>query len=164
MTDTPSSLCRISTGDHSPVSAVNYSDSGLSSVSERIKKPIKRKKQKRKTKKHQKLNTIIKSFLKSTTTQPLESEHTKLVRREMRETYPIKLKEIQNKFNSINSDLILDQQKKKEKIIELLTELEDQFYTALFEDLGAYHAKELGYIICHRYEIKHDPKNPFIYI
>ena len=161
MADTPSSLCQSNTGDHSPVSVISNSDSVLSSVSKRIRKPIKRKKQ---TKKQKKLNTIIMSFINLDTTIPMESDHTKRVRREMRETYPIKLEEINNKFNLINNDLILDLPAKKEKILELLTELEDQFYTALFEDLGAHHAKELGYIICHRYEIKHDPKNPFIHL
>lgn len=164
MSDTPSSLCRGSTGDHSPVSAVSYSDSVLSSVSERIRKPIKRKKQKRQIKKKKKLNTLLRSFFNSNATIPVESEYTKRVRREMRETYPIKLEEINNKFNLINNDLIMDLPAKKEKILELLTELEDQFYTALFEDLGAHHAKELGYIICAKYQIKHDQKNPFIHL
>jgi hypothetical protein len=161
MADTPSSFCESNLESCSPVSVVSHSNSVLSSISERIRKPIKRKRQ---TKKQKKLNKIIKLFLNSDMAIPVESEYTKRVRREMRETYPVRLAEIYNKFNSINDDLIMDQFAKKDKILELLTELEDQFYTALFEDLGAHHAKELGYIICSRYGIKHDPKNPFIHL
>jgi hypothetical protein len=163
MTDTPPSLCQNSTGDHSPISVVSNTDSVVSSVSKQQENPIKRRKQKRKAKK-QKLRKIINQSFTSIPCIIPESDYTKRVRKEMRETYPIKMNEIYNKFHTITNDLIMDNQEKKEKILELLKELEDQFYTALFEDLGAYRAKELGYVICRQFEIKHDPKNPFIHL
>jgi hypothetical protein len=81
-----------------------------------------------------------------------ESQETKQIRKEIREEYYIKVEKIRQTYKDISE---------KEKILEIITELEELFYTALFEDLNTSLAKDLAYSICMEYELNTQEIFPF---
>ena len=82
------------------------------------------------------------------------SDETIRIRNEIRAEYPIKVEQIRQTYKNRCLE-------NKEKILEIITELEELFYTALFEDLNTGLAKELAYSICMEYEINSQEIFPF---
>lgn len=113
------------------------------------KKKIQRKK-KRKFKNTKKPTIYFSDIFKPI---PL-SEETIRIKNEIRAEYPIKVEKIRQTYKEYC-------QENKEKVLEIIIELEELFYTALFEDLNTGLSKELAYLICMEYEINSQEIFPF---
>jgi hypothetical protein len=109
-----------------------------------------RKKRKTSMKKKSRINKKL-FILGSSNIQPM-SEATKQIKKEIRDEYYIRVEKIGQTYKDINN---------KENILEIITELEELFFSAMFEDLNTSLAKNLAYSICMEYELNTQEIFPF---
>jgi hypothetical protein len=131
--------------------SLNNSNQNIIKEKTLFKKIQRKKKRKFKNTKKTKINNSKIYFTKISDPIP-ESEATKQIRKEIREEYYIKVEQIRQTYKDITE---------KEKILQIITELEELFYTALFEDLNTSLAKSLAYSICMEYELNTQEIFPF---
>ena len=131
--------------------SLNNSKQNIIKEKTSFRKIQRKKKRKLKNNKKRKINNS-KIYFSNIYDHIPESEETKQIRKDMREEYYIKVEKIRQTYKDITE---------KEKILEIITELEELFYTALFEDLNTSLAKNLAYSICMEYELNTQEIFPF---